>query len=527
MSDTDRVVIVGMGPVGATLALLLGRAGVPTLVLERDAAPSAGPRAVALDDEALRVLQAAGIRAGDDLPLVADRALQFVSAAGAPLLELPPQVSSHGHPSVAFFHQPDLELALRAAVAGQARVEVLLGQELEGFTDERDHVRVKARDVGSGRTQEFRGRWLIGCDGARGTVRRSLGIRLRGWTSRRRWLVVDVQGVGDIRGAPFRFICDPARPTVSVPLPGGAHRWEFMLLPGEDRDEFPRPDQVRALVAHRTGFADFDLLRASVYTFHARVAERFGAGRVLLAGDAAHLSPPFAGMGLSSGLRDAHNLAWKLGAVTRGHAGDALVRSFDAERRPEAIGLIARAVALGAVVQTTRTGPATLRDAALRTATRPRLVREWIAAGGWKPQPTYRAGFVVPRSKRRPGEGAQLPQPAVRGRDGEIRPLDDVLGVGFSLLGWDLDPWAELDARSRGALESVGTKPFSVCGTPAASCDSGQSTSVHADALLPDWFAQTGTSMALVRPDRHVYAVFEPQEAASLIREFGRALSAG
>ncbi len=100
-----------------------------------------------------------------------------------------------------------------------------------------------------------------------------------------------------------------------------------MLLPGEDRDRFRRPEQVRALVAHRTGCEDFDLLRASVYTFHARVAERFGHGRVLLAGDAAHLSPPFAGLGLSSGLQDAQNRAWKLGAVAHRHAGAGLLGS--------------------------------------------------------------------------------------------------------------------------------------------------------------------------------------------------------
>ncbi len=526
MTDSDRVVIVGMGPVGATLALLLGRAGVPTLVLERDAAPFAGPRAVALDDQALRVLQSAGIR-GDRVPLVVDRALQFVSAAGDPVLELAPQLSSHGHPAVAFFHQPDLELALRAAVADQGSVEVLLGHELEDFSDEQDHVRVKARDLGSGRTQEVRGRWLIGCDGARGTVRRHVGIRLRGFTSRRRWLVVDVSGAGDMRGAPFRFIGDPARPTVSVPLPGRAHRWEFMLLPGEDADRFRRPEQVRALVAHRTGYEEFDLLRASVYRFHARVAERFGHRRVLLAGDAAHLSPPFAGLGLSSGLRDAHNLAWKLAAVAHRHAGAGLLRSYEAERRPEAMRLIARAVALGAIVQTTRRPLATLRDVALGTATKPPSVQEWIAGGRWKPRSTYRTGFIVQRSTRRPGEGAQLPQPAVRAPDGAIRLLDDVLGSHFSVLGRDVDPWAALNAESRRALKAIGAKPICVHSGSATSCESREVTTVDGEGLIPGWFAQAGASMALVRPDRHVYAVFEPQEAASVIREFSRALSAG
>lgn len=526
MTDTDRVVIVGMGPVGATLALLLGRAGVPTIVLERDVTPFAGPRAVALDDQALRVLQAAGI-GRDRVPLVVDRALQFISAGGDPVLELSPQISSHGHPAVAFFHQPDLEVALRAAVAGQESVEVLLRHELEDFRDERDHVRVRARDVGSGRTQEVSGRWLIGCDGARGTVRRHLGIRLRGFTSRRRWLVVDVSGADDMRGAPFRFICDPARPTVSVPLPGGAHRWEFMLPPGENGDRFRRPEQVRALVTHRTGCEAPDVVRASVYRFHARVAERFSHGRVLLAGDAAHLSPPFAGLGLSCGLQDAHNLAWKLTAVMHRHAGAGLVRSYSAERRPEAMRSIARAVALGALVQTTRRPLATLRDRALGTATKPPPVQEWIAGGGWKPRSTYRTGFIVQRSIRRPGEGGQLPQPTVRTPDGALRALDDVLGAGFSILGRDADPWAALNTESRRALEIIGARPVCMRSGSTASCESRGETSVDVEGLIPAWFARADAPMALVRPDRHVYAVFEPREAASLIRGFTRALSAG
>lgn len=524
MTADAPIVIVGLGPVGATLALLLGRFGVATVVVERESEVVAHPRAVALDDEALRVLQAAGLE-GRHLPLLADRGLRLRSATGEPLIELPPRRSSNGHPAVAFFHQPGLERELRSRLVRQPTVEVLLAHDMEDFVQERDGVRLTVRNRRTATTRDLRAAWLIGCDGATGGVRRASGIRLRGFTSRRRWLVVDTRMRRPVPGAPFEFICDPTRPTVSAPLPGGLHRWEFMLLPGEDANRMQSRQHASALVAQRAHGAAFEVLRASAYTFHARVAERWSEGRVLLAGDAAHLSPPFAGLGLSSGLRDAHNLAWKLAAVAGGAASPTLLSTYELERRPDATRAIALAVALGVLVQARRKPLVAARDAAIARAVEPPAVQRWIARGGWKPAPAYRHGLVHPRRRRRRGEGSPFPQPVVQVPGMGERRLDDVLGARFSIVAWNAAPGDVLDPRPRRALAEIGGRILRIATGPASGAHSPDVVVMaDDDDLLEHWFTAAGVPLALVRPDHDVYAALAAFEAPAVLAELGRRL---
>ena len=534
MTSEATVAIVGMGPVGATLALLLGQAGVATVVVEREASVVPFPRAVALDGEALLVLQAAGLDRDGRPPLLADPGVRIRSGAGDPLIELPPGRYVNGHPALTFFHQPELERDLRSAIARQPSVRVLLEHEVERFVQDPQGVRVDVRDRRTGSTGVLRADWLIGCDGAGGHVRRALGIRLRGFTSRHRWLVVDTRRRHAVEPAPFEFICDPARPRVSAPLPRGLHRWEFMLLPGEDPTRMERLPHARALVAQWANDCDLDLLRATAYTFHARIAERWSTGRVFLAGDAAHLSPPFAGLGLSSGLRDAHNLAWKLMAVTRGEASPALLQTYEVERRPDATRLVALAVALGAFVQARRRPLVAFRDAGIRGAASSPTVQRWIAEERWKPTRTYRRGLVHPRRRRRPGEGEQFPQPVVQFPGAGERRLDEVLGMTFSIVAWMTSVWAALDGECWRTLTAHGGRVYRIdtdvtAGNARMSFPCGPEVVLTArgDRLLDRWFARAGMPLALLRPDRHVFAVFQPGEAHSVLAELSRQMRGG
>ncbi len=522
------MVVVGLGPVGATLAALLGRAGIRTLVVERESDIQPLPRAVALDDVALRLLQRVGVTPETGPALVTGRVLRFASAQRRAMFDLPTRQSLHGHPSVAFFHQPELESRLREELDRQETVDVLLEHELDDFQPASRTVLIHGRNRRTGARFTCSCAWLVGCDGASSAVRRLAGIRLFGYTLRHRWLVVDTTGPPAVADRPFEFICDPRRPVVSVPLPGGRHRYEFMLLPGEETVAMHAPEQVRALLAQRLSAADLqeiEVLRASVYTLHARMAKRWRQQRVFLAGDAAHLSPPFAGLGLSSGLRDAGNLSWKLAMVVSEQASEALLDSYETERRSDAIKLIARSVLLGTVVQPTKPAVGMARDHALRTAAKVPAVRVWAAAGAWKPRVVYRRGFVHRAAQGRARE-SQMPQPNVLLDDMSERRLDDVLGMRFALVGWRIDPEACLDDLSQEFLKGLRAVLIEVRGpSPAADRSSDVIAVRDLSGMLDEWFAQAGAPLALLRPDGYAYALFQPSEAPEVLRSVASALT--
>ncbi len=522
---SEQVAVVGLGPVGATLALLLARAGVPTIAIERDRDVFPVSRAVALDDEALRVLQAAGLDTSA-AEFLTRQTVRLRSRDGRPLLDLPPRVAPNGHPALAFFQQPDLERALRDELARQANVTVLLAHELEEFHQHLDGVTLGVRDLRSGSRRLLHVSWLLACDGAGSFVRRRLGIRLRGLTFARRWLVVDTLRSAATPDAPFEFICDPARPTVSAPLPAARHRWEFMVLPGEDPRALEQPAAVRRLLAP---FADVDalqVLRATVYTFHARIAERWRDGRVFLAGDAAHLTPPFAGQGISAGLGDAHNLAWKIATELNGSASSQLLDSYQAERRPHVTRLLALSVLLGLAIQTRRPRLALARDVVLRGLLAAPGVHGWATAGGWKPPSEYSRGFVDTRSRSRV-TGTQIPQPEVRLCSGEQRRLDDVLGTRFALIGFDSDPTGALDVGTRTLLSALSIRLVQITTDNSPAKTSTDITTVEdRSGRLHEWFEQAGAAVVLVRPDRHIYATLAPDRAREVVSDLALALGA-
>ena len=499
-----------MGPVGATTALLLARLGVETLVIERRRRLEPLTRAVTVDDEALRVLQAAGL--GGDLPtppMLTDEPIRFRSRTGALLLELPTQVSANGHPTVAFLHQSELEAALREGLSRRSdAVTVELGCEAVGLRQHARGVALRIRASGGSELREIEADYVLACDGAHSTVREAVGIPLRGFTSRRRWLAIDAAGGGTRAGERgFEFLCDPRRPAANGPLPGGRHRFEFMLRRGERDDG----DAVKRLLAP---WGPVEVIRSASYPQHAHVASRWGAGRVLLLGDAAHLSPTFAGQGLSAGLRDAGNLSWKLASMLRGRASPALLRTYEAERRPHALRMVAVAVALGRAVEARGTAAASIRDRGVASLLRSRAVSAWAVGGGWKPASIYRRGLGPEPS--RGASGALLRQSLVSRPGGRPMPLDDALGAGFALIGYGVDPELGLDAGARALLLELDARLVCVNG---ASATAPGTVDLHSR----DDHGRPG-QIALVRPDRHVFDTFTPAESGDAVRELVAAL---
>jgi 3-(3-hydroxy-phenyl)propionate hydroxylase len=221
-------------------------------------------------------------------------------------------------------------------------------------------------------------------------------------------------------------VADPHRAATFLPLPGGRYRWEFRVRPGETAEQLAEPGRLAALLAP-FGAADVRVERAAGYTYRAQVADRWRDRRVLLAGDAAHLTPPFIGQGLGLGLRDVHQLAWKLAAVLDG-ADDALLDTHQAERAPHARTLVRVALLLGRLMTGGGRAAAAVRTALLAGARRVPAVAALAVSAR---TPPLRRGPLVDRRGRsgRRLAGALVPQPAVRVAGRECR-LDDVLGPG-------------------------------------------------------------------------------------------------
>ena len=342
------VAILGCGPVGALLGNLLGQAGLRVDIFERELEIHPLPRAVHFDGEVMRIFQSAGLaRQISSAARPSSQGMHFVNAQGQTLMvrrgiDGP---GPHGWAGNWYFHQPQLEAILRDGLARFPNVTVHLGREIAD---------VDALDV-------------VGCDGARSLVRRAIGGRQRDLGLHQPWLVVDLVCDPDssrVRALPDYTIqlCDPARPMTIVHVGGRRRRWEIMLMPGDEVARLTEPDIFWPMLSRWLGSRDAVLERAAVYTFHSVVQEGWRKGRLLLAGDACHQTPPFLGQGMCAGMRDASNLAWKLASVLRGEAPEALLDTYESERRPHVRAFIDLAVKLGAVLQETDPAAADARD---------------------------------------------------------------------------------------------------------------------------------------------------------------------
>lgn len=488
MGEVDcDVLICGLGPVGQLLALLLGDRGVHTIAIDRRHVPYVLPRAAVIDDEVLRILQAVGL----DDAVLADAQVQpgasIVTAGGRAVEVFRSRVGRLGHPPLVSINQPSMERTLIAALAERETVDAGWGVALEVVDRRADRVDVYVRPADGGRSQRITARWVVGCDGGTSAVRARMEIPFVGRTAPQRWIVVDALVDRPLAKVPHpHFVGDRARPAVTVPMSPGRHRWEWMLHPGEDPAPFLEPASVRARIAPWLDGQEPEIERAVVYTFHTRTAARWRRGRVLLAGDAAHLTPPFAGQGFSSGARDAANLAWKLADVLGG-APASLLDTYEQERRPHVAAMQRTANLMGSFVQATDRRTIAARDLLLRALDGTRVQDAFTT--NIKPLPTYGAGAFATRPARIPARrsvGALFPQ---------TDRLDDELPAG----------WAAV------AIDDVAASLLGEEGLTAV--DPG-----------PDraWLEQHGATWALLRPDRFVFACGEAADVPAGVRAWRR-----
>lgn len=469
--ETD-VLIVGLGPVGAVLALLLAQWGVRSIAIERDHEVYKLPRAAHFDHEIMRVFQQVGIA---DALLPHTRALsryEFRNAAGDTLMLIEQRdgnAISGWRPSY-MFHQPAMEGLLRERLKECGQIQTMLGatlSEIEHNTENGVVARV-VHDDGSEDT--ISARYLVGCDGGSSTTRRMAGIDLFDYGFDEPWLVIDTL-VEDESMLPQCGLqhCDPARPTTVMPMSPGRRRWEFMLKPGETVEQVTDDAFIDQLLKAWLDPSAANVIRKAVYRFHGLVAKQWRACSVLLAGDAAHQMPPFLGQGMCSGVRDAASLAWRLGLVINHGASETLLDTYQTEREPHVRAIIETAIGMGRVVCTMDEAAAAARDREMIAA------RKAGAAGGAPFLPSLGEGMF----HASPRAGEIFPQADT----GSSRKFDDLAGEGFWLIGHD--------AHAADAPAFV--RRHTLTGDVPALCD---------------WLGDA--EAVLVRPDRYVFGTGTP-----------------
>ena len=514
---------------------MLGQAGIDTIVVDREEGTVAEARAVSIDDESLRTMQAIGLGPEilkDVVPGYGSH--YYTGPGGRQFAMVEPTLSDYGYPRRNAFRQPLFEAALLKGLARFACVSVLFSHTLTTITQDADGVTagVTAPD---GSPLLLRAAWLAACDGGRSTTRKLLGIGMAGSSFRARWLVLDTEKDNDSYRH-SRVYCNASRAVLDIPGPHRTRRFEFLLKSGEDEDAMMASERVRDLLRPFRGEQPTTIVRKIVYTFHARMAEKWRVGRVFLAGDAAHLTPPYAGQGLNSGVRDAHNLGWKLALACRGLLGDAALASYEAERRDHAWSLIQLALNLGVVMAPKNRLHA---FAVVWFFTLIGLIpplRDYFLQMRFKPKPRFEQGLIVAEA----GGGANtadtpntmvgrmLPQPAVRTADGRSQLLDQLIGPGFALIATGAADEAALAALSDPLWQQLGAVRILIVDAAMGAHDGVNHRRVvdTAGAIAVVRAAARGRFM-LLRPDRYVAGVFSGADEAAFARQFRRLLNGG
>ncbi|MEU1980845.1 bifunctional 3-(3-hydroxy-phenyl)propionate/3-hydroxycinnamic acid hydroxylase [Nocardia sp. NPDC019395] len=522
--DGPDVLIVGSGPVGLTLANILGARGLRVLVVEERAELIDYPRGVGLDDESLRTFQSIGLADRVQRHTIPYQILRFVNGEGKLLAEMAPSAGEYGWPRRNGFVQPLVDAELLRGLERYPGVTVAWSTRMQDFAETRDGVDVTLADA-DGETRRVHVPYVVGCDGGRSGTRRLMDVDFEGTTSATRWIVVDLEN--DPLGTPNSYVgADPARPYASISIAHGIRRFEFMLFAHETDEQVDTPHFVHRLLGrHIPRPEDAAIIRQRIYTHHSRIASSFHRGRIMIAGDAAHLMPVWQGQGYNSGIRDAANLGWKLAAVATGTAGQALLATYDEERRDHARAMIDLSTTVGKVISIRNRPLARLRDTLLTRASILPALKRYIVEMRFKPMPRYTSGAVVPAATENSPVGRLFIQPTVATPAGEV-PLDEELGNWFAVLAWNNDPVTLLGKEAADSWRAFGARFIAV--VPQAQLGYGgygpDVRLVGDPGGIKSWFDRHRESVLFLRPDRFVAAACLAQEAPETSRRLLGAL---
>ena len=494
------VIIIGGGPVGISMGNLLGLYGVKTLIFEKEDTFYTYPRVAVVDDEVLRSFQIMDMAKAQLAEMIPGLFVEIYARSQRKLMSVRlPEDYEFGFTRLAGILQQIVEEKLRQGLARFDCVELHLRHNLETFTQTNQGVTVTlSREDGSKVTAQAQ--YLLGCDGGRSTVRKLADIKLVGSDTKDQWLIIDFIDEKPPLTA-IRAFGTADRAAISVPLAQNYQRMEFRLLPDEDPQSLENDiEAIHKLMRPWFDPSKINIVRRRVYSQSAKIAETFQAGRVFLLGDAAHLMPPFTGQGLCSGIRDATNLAWKLSLVLRNLAGKKLLASYETERKPHAQATIDGAQMMGLLLFPKNRWQEFIRDTTLTLLNSFPLTRRLVEKV--KPPPVCGIGAFINDADG--VAGFMFRQPTVVTQSGATVLLDEVLGKGFSILGFNLDPTEVMHSDTQAFWHKVGVKIVKVL--PKGQKDIAVQDVVNVEDhtnQLETWFRKYD-NLVVLRPDHYI-----------------------
>ena len=488
------VAIVGMGPVGAAAAILFADAGLDVAIVEKTEEIYPLPRAVGMDGEVVRAFQKLG--KGEELnDLLQQRRpndrVGFANSKREWMFGQEwPDFGVNGWQAVSMFDQPEIEQYFRDQIATYSNVDTFLGHEVTSFDETDSTITLTCTNTGAGESLAINALYLVACDGAASAVRKTLDINWHDLGYDHDWLVIDVVvKEGHTLNQDTLQVCDPDRIVTHVVTKDPFRRWEFKLNPGETWEEMLDPEKIYELLDPWTPRHTYTLRRKAVYQFHAATADEWRRGRIFIAGDAAHQTPPFLGQGMNAGMRDVINLAWKLPMVIRGIASDTLLDTYQSERMPHAQDLVEWAVAVGQLME-----HLAAVEAAEREGREPPEVLAQKKSAGYgqgREAPPIREGVIMLEQVSDEGStGYLFSQPIVKDPDGNEFRFDDRLGHGFSIITRSPSQ-LDITPGNQAVLEKLNIVTTSI--------DNLEEVRGHFDRLF------SHADAVIVRPDRYVF----------------------
>lgn len=516
------VVIVGAGPSGLIAANLCGLYGMKTLLIEQNPNVSEIPKAILIDDETLRVIDKFGLVDEVKKVITPGGGSDYFSSSLKPFASVRPSTMPFGfHPRNKIV-QPIFEKVLLDGVRRFSNVEICHHTKLVEF-NQNDSVKMTIEDISTNEQRQIEASYMLGADGGRSTVRKQLNIPFKqlgkeknGSSFEEPWIIIDLKN-DDIETRHTSFFCDPPRPSMHAYTAFGQRRYEFMLLEGETPEEILKEEKIAELIAPFTKYKSENLVKKSVVVFNALIAEKFSDNRVILVGDSAHLTPPFAGQGLNSGVRDSFNIVWKIHLIVNGRANHSILESYDKERIAHVEAMIRLSVRMGSFILTTSPKRKLIRDLSFNAMKLVPPLKRYVTEMRFKPKPICTKGLFV--NIDTPLVGEMLKQSMLLNEDSEFVPIGKYLGTGFSLLKVSAPGEVDFPTLEEDVWKSL--EPTKISIYPEHFVTRKTEDSIP----LTDFnnsFKEVQNKFILIRPDFYVMGVFTFEEYEQFTKQLGQ-----